>query len=211
MLPGAYSLYENFRSASELSSPFHPWKKAAYYLQNEVAPIREHGGFPHAGWMGSSRYVEAVASASGMQVDASPMPSDSAHYRRFEFRWSEFLWDNQLRYVRPGEEAVKVEGPAQVWWQDFVHARDLPDGRQRVIVHLLNMPANDDEAWADRPPAPATNVRVRFTVPPNKKLARLVAFSPDGTEDVIPATPDAKGVLALPEVKLWTVVVAEFK
>ena len=214
MLPGAYSLYENFNSASQPSCPFHPWKKAAYYLQNEAAPIREHGGFPHAGWMWSLRYVEAVASASGMQVDQiQPWPVQPLlrNYARFEFRWSEFLWDNQLRYVRPGGQAVKVEGPAQVWWQDFVHARDLPDGRQRVIVHLLNMPANDDEAWADRPPAPATNVRVRFTVPPNKKLARLVAFSPDGTEDVIPATPDAKGALALPEVKLWTVVVAEFK
>lgn len=211
MLPGAYSLYEHFNSASQPSSPYHPWKKAAFYLQQEAAPIREHGGFPHAGWMGSNRYLEAVASASGMQMDAWGGGPQYPNYRRFEFRWSEFLWDNQLRYVRPGDQAVKVEGPAQVWWQDFVQSRDLPDGRKRVIVHLLNMPANDDEGWADRPPAPAANVKVTLIIPPKKKLARLVAVSPDETEDIIGAKADAKGIIVLPEIKLWTVVVAEFK
>lgn len=210
MLPDAYSLFENFNSAVEPSSPFHPWKKAAYYLQNEAAPVREHGGFPHAGWMGSNRYLEAVASASGVQMDAWGGPQ-YLNYRRFEFRWSEFLWDNHLRYVRPGDQAVKVEAPSQVWWQDFVQSRDLPDGRKRVIVHLLNMPANDDEGWADRPPARVANVRVKFTIPAGKKLNRIVAFSPDEAEDVIETKPAADGSLVLPELKLWTVVVAEFK
>lgn len=210
MLPGAYSLYEFFNSAPQPSSVYHPWKKAAFYLQQEAAPIRERGGFPHAGWMPSNRYLEAVASACGQQIDTWAHPRKPG-YDRFEFRWSEFLWDNQLRYVRPGDQAVKVEGPAQVWWQDFVHRRQLPGGRQRVIVHLLNMPANDDEGWADRPPAPAANVRVTFVAPPGRKLDKILAFSPDGAEDALDAKPDAKGTLTLPEVKLWTVVAAEFK
>ncbi len=208
MLPGAYSLYEHFRSASQPSSPYYPWKKAVFYLQKEADPIRARGGFPHVGWMGCNRYLDAVTSACGQHVDAN---GRNANYGRFEFRWSEFIWDCQLRFVRPGDQAVKVEGPAQVWWQDFVQSRALPDGRQRVIVHLINMPANDDEAWADRAPAPAANVRVTFAVPPGKKLARLAALSPDGTDDVIDAKPAADGSLTVPELKVWTLVVAEFK
>ena len=207
MLPGAYSLYEHFRSSNQPNSPYHPWKKAAFYLQQEADAIRARGGFPHAGWMATNRYLEAVASACGQHMDSFGAPPA---YRRFEFRWAEFLWDCQLRFVRPGDTAVKVAAPAAVWWQDFVQSRELPDGRTRVLVHLINMPANDDEAWADRAPVPAANIRVAFALPPGKKLIQLVALSPDGAEDVVDAKPATDGSLTVPEVKVWTVVVAEF-
>ncbi len=211
MLPGAYSLYEHFNSAGQPSSPYHSWKKAAFYLQQEGGAVRELGGFPHAGWMGSNRYLEAVASASGVQTDTWGGGPHYPNYRRFEFRWSEFMWDNKLRYVRPGDQAVKVVAPEQVWWQDFVQKRDLPDGRQRVVVHLLNMPETDDAGWGDKPPAPAENIQVSFVVPEGKKLGRIAAMSPDGAEDAIDVKPSDDGSLILPEVKLWTVVVGEYK
>jgi hypothetical protein len=208
IVPGSYCLYEFFNSAGQPSSVYHPWKKAAFYLEQEATPIRRRGGFSHAGWMPSNRYLEAVASASGVQIDTWSQP---ANYRQFEFRWAEFLWDCNLRYVRPGASAVQVEGPAQVWWEDFVHTRVLPGGGKRVIVHLLNMPDKDDTAWADKPPAPAENVKVTFAAPPGMKLARIGAISPDVPGDVIPVTPAADGSVTIPQVALWTAVVAEFK
>lgn len=208
MLPGAYSLYEHFNSASNPASVYHPWKKAAYYLQLEAEPIRRRGGFPHAGWMGSNRYLEAVASACGQQIDAHSRP---AEYGRFEFRWAEFMWDNHLRYVRPGSDAVKVEGPATVWWEELVNARDLPGGGRRVVAHLINLPENDDDGWADRPPPPAENVKVSFVVPEGRKLARIAAMSPDIPGDVIPVQPAVDGSVTIPSVIVWTVVVAEFE
>ncbi len=211
MLPGAYSLYEHFNSAGNPASVYHPWKKAAFYLQQECVPIRRRGGFSHAGWMGSNRYLEAVASASGVQIDGWGDPDNWPNYRRFEFRWSEYLWDCDLRYVRPGAEAVTVTGPERVWWEDFVNARDLPDGGKRTIVHLLNMPENDDDGWADQPPAPAENVRVAFTVPAGMKLSKIAAMSPDVPGDAIPVTPAADGSVTIPSVTVWTVVVAEFE
>ena len=210
-LPGAYSLYESFNSAGQPGSVYHPWKKAAYYLQLEAEAIRRRGGFSHAGWMPSCRYLEAVASASGVQMDTWGGPGDWLNYRRFEFRWGEYLWDCNLRYVRPAGDAVKVEGPASVWWEDLVNARDLPGGGRRVVVNLINLPEKDDEGWADQPPAPAENVRVTFVVPAGKKLARVRALSPDGAGDVRAVTPAADGSVTVPEVKVWTVVVAEFK
>jgi len=211
MLPGAYSLYEHFRSASEPNSVYHPWKKAAFYMQQEAEAIRRRGGFAHVGWMASNRYLEAVASASGQQVDTWGGPGDWANYRRFEFRWSEFLWDCNLRFVRPGGSVVKVEGPQRVWWEDFVHTRDLPGGAKRVIVHLINLPEKDDDGWADKPPAPAENVKVTFVTPDGKKLNKVGVISPDVPGDVVPVQVTADGSVTVPKVTVWTVAVAEFK
>jgi hypothetical protein len=211
MLPGAYSLYEHFNSASQPSSPYHQWKKGAFYLQQEAIPIRRRGGFPHAGWMGSNRYLEAVASASGQQIDGWGGPGDWPNYRRFEFRWAEYLWDCALRFVRPGSDAARVEGPERVWWEDLVNARDLPGGGKRVVVNLVNLPEKDDDGWADRAPAPAENVKVTFAVPPGKALAKLAVLSPDTPGDVVPVKPAGDGSVTVPSVTVWTVVVAEFK
>jgi hypothetical protein len=210
-LPGAYSLYESFNSAADPSSVYHQWKKAAYYLQLEAEAIRRRGGFSHAGWMSSCRYLEAVASASGVQMDTWGGPGEWLSYRRFEFRWGEFLWDCGLRYVRPAGDAVKVEGPASVWWEDLVNARDLPGGGRRVVVNLINLPAKDDDGWSDKPPAPAENVKVTLVVPAGKKLVKLEVLSPEVPGDVIAVTPAADGSVTVPEVKVWTVVVGEFK
>ncbi|MHB9025487.1 MAG: hypothetical protein ACYC7E_15180 [Armatimonadota bacterium] len=211
MLRNAYSLFEHFRSAVQPNSVFHPWKKAVFYLQQEAEAIRRLGGFPHAGWMGSHRYLEAVASACGQQVDTWAGDAKLANYRRFEFRWSEFLWDNTLRFVRPGSDAVSVNAPAQVWWTDFVHVRDLPGGGRRLIVHLLNMPEKDDDAWADRAPAPAKDVKITINTPAGLKLAKIAVLSPDTEGDTVPVSPAADGSITLPQVAVWTVVVAEFK
>ncbi|HEY3396121.1 MAG TPA: hypothetical protein VGM19_00530 [Armatimonadota bacterium] len=213
MLPNAYSLYEFFRGASQPNVVYHAWKKGASYLQQECAAIRKRGGFSHAGWMASNRYLEAMASASGVQVDgwADPSAVNWPEYRRFEFRWGEYLWDCNLRYVRPAADAVKVAGPASVWWEDLVNARDLPGGGKRVVVNLINLPEKDDDGWADKAPAPATNVKVTFAAPAGKKLVKVVALSPDVPGDVIAVTPAADGSVTIPQVSVWTVVVAEFK
>ncbi|MHB9025484.1 MAG: COG1470 family protein [Armatimonadota bacterium] len=207
-IPGAYMLWEAFNSAGHPSSVLHNWKRMAHDLQREAEYIRMRGGFSHCGWMPSNRYLEAVVSACGSHTDSWGREA-YANYRRFEFRWSEYLWDTALRFVRPGADAVTVEAPARIWWGDFVHARDLPDGGKRVIVHLLNMPEKDDDAWADRPPAPVTNVRVTVAVPTGLKLNKLVAFSPDTPGDMVTAAPNPDGSVTLPQVALWTVVVAE--
>ncbi|HEY3418101.1 MAG TPA: hypothetical protein VGM23_14585 [Armatimonadota bacterium] len=206
MLKDAYSLNEFFRGAVQPNSPFHPWKKAVFYLQQEADAVRNGGGFPHAGWMGSNRYLEAITSACGTHLDTP----DASGYRRFEFRWSEFLWDNTLRFVRPAESAVTVTGSDAVWWKDFVQSREMPGGGKRVTVNLVNMPEKDDDGWAGKAPAPAANVTVMFTTPPGLILKKLMALSPDTDGDVIPLTPAANGAITLPKIVVWTLVVAEF-
>jgi len=213
VIPGCYMLWEAFNSSPHPSSVLHDWKRMAHEVQREAGYIRERGGFSHVGWMPSNRYMESVVSASGSHTDSWAQKGSKegyTNYRRFELRWAEFLWDIALRYVRPGSDAVSVEGPAQVWWKDFVHTRDLAGGGKRVIVHLLNMPEEDDEAWADRPPAPAADVKVTFKTQDGKKHKKIAVLSPDTEGDVVTVTPGADGSVTIPEVTLWTLVVAEF-
>ena len=87
---------------------------------------------------------------------------------------------------------------------------DSWSGGKRVIVHLLNMPEEDDEAWADRPPAPAADVKVTFKTQDGKKHKKIAVLSPDTEGDVVTVTPGADGSVTIPEVTLWTLVVAEF-
>ncbi len=206
-IPNSYMLWESFNGAGQPSSVLHNWKRAAHDLQRETGYIREHGGFSHAGWMPSNRYLEAVASACGTQMDCWG-DAKYQQYRAFEFRWSEFIWDNALRYVRPGGSAVRVEAPASLWWQDFVHTRSLPNGGKRLIVHLLNMPAQDDDAWADRPPVGPPMCASPLSCPRHETGACL-CLSPD-VDYGAAAAPGADGAIVLPQVALWTVVAADF-
>ena len=209
MIPGSYMLWERFNSAGNPASVWHDWRRLAQDMENEVGEVRRRGGFSHAGWMPSNRYLEAVVCACGGHIDGWGA-KEWQNYRRFQFRWGEFFWDNALRYVRPGTDAVSVEAPPQVWWQDFVHTRDLPHGGKRVVVHLLNMPGKADEGWADRPPAPAANVKVSIKTPAGLQLTRIAAVSPDTDGDVVPVGNAAGPTVTLPDVKLWSLVVAEF-
>ncbi len=201
----AYLLFEYFNSTSNPSSPYHTWKKLVPYLQQEVDAVRAYNSFSHCGWMPSLRYLEAVVSASGSRVDTWKAPLD---YRRFEFAHSEFIWDNYLKFVRPGESAVTVDGA--VWWKDFVHTRTLPNGHQRVVVHLINMPEKDDDAWADKAPAPVENVKVTFKPVNGKAPKKVLVLSPDTPNFVIPLKPNADGSVTVPAVTVWTVVVADY-
>lgn len=217
MVPGSYMLWENFNSAGQPASVWHDWKRLVQDMQKEAGYIREHGGFSHAGWMPSTRFLEAVVCACGGHIDGwgessiYPDPNVFLNYRRFEFRWAEFLWDIGLRYVRPAMDMVMVEAPDQVWWRDFVHVRDLKDGGKRVIVHLVNMPSDGENAWKDKAPAPVANIRVSFKSPAGKKLLRVAVVSPDVEGDVINVTPSPDGLVTLPELKVWSVIVAEFQ
>ncbi len=211
MLKDAYSLYEHFRSAPDPKSDYHTWKKMVAHLQQEGDAVREGGGFPHAGWMASLHNLEAVASASGVQIDTWTVePPSFANYRRFEFRWSEFLWDNKLRHLRPATDAVTVEAPASIWWQEFVQARDLPNGGRRMIVHMVNLPDNDNDAWTDQPGPEATNVTVKLLMPPGLKQNRLLVLSPDMEGDVVTVSIADDGTVTIPTVVRWTMLVAEY-
>jgi hypothetical protein len=70
-----------------------------------------------------------------------PVNRSIRHYRRFAARYSEFLFDPELRWDQEPWTWVSLDrAPSSVMWEYAVYHRMLPDGRRRTIVHLLNLP-----------------------------------------------------------------------
>jgi len=213
---GSYMLWEGFRGSPQPTSPLHDWKKMVEGLHRECEWIAEHGGFSHVGWMASNRYLEAIVSACGAQVDTWSVVSP---YRRFEVRYGGYLWDNALARVAEPDRLVSVKCPphptpgAELWWRDFVWQRDIPSGKRRLIIHLINQPAGTDDAWNDSPPAPLKSIEVSFRVP-RERAARVFWLSPDNGEgfsqDLEVVRRGDFAVVTIPQLVVWDVIVAEF-
>lgn len=213
MVPDAYVLWESFRKSRSPSSPFHNWKKMVKGLHKEIESVKKLGGFPHQGWMPTNKYLEAVVSSCGGHLDGygwrwgkRRRRKELLNYRRFEFRWAEFIWDNSLRYVENPQEILKVKAPERVWWKEFVHKKEL-EGKERIIVHFVNMPERDDDAWTDTPPQPAENIKIKFKEKPEK----FIVLSPDVEGDIVSVSYSSDGTITIPSLKIWTMVIAEYR
>ena len=150
----------------------------------------------------------------------------------FATRFSALLWGNGIDRVRQPETLVAVSyGTGEIWWKQFVHRRVLRDGRTYVIVHLLNTPPTKAMGIVEQPlPNPIKDVEVRFTM--GVKKAWLATARP-GPARLCPkevwtqpkpaptyeaygplkygVVPVEKGKVTVPELRVWTMVVAEMK
>jgi hypothetical protein len=150
----------------------------------------------------------------------------------FATRFSALLWGPGLNRVRQPEKLVQVSSDkGEIWWKNFVHQRTLADGRKYLIVHLLNAPPNQEMGVTEQPlPDPLANVRIAYQVPVKKvwlctarpgpahtvsrKGQKLFHYSQAETYEAMgplqcaPAKVEG-GKVTLPELRMWTMVVAE--
>jgi len=67
-------------------------------------------------------------------------PGSETGLAHFATRFSEFLWDNKLLWLQDAGKAVRVDAPNELWFDETVVWRDLPDGRRRYVIPLVNPP-----------------------------------------------------------------------
>ena len=144
----------------------------------------------------------------------------------FATRFSAMLWGKGIDRVREPEAIVEVNSAkGTIWWKNFVHRRKLADGREYVTIHLLNAPPNETMGVTEQPlPELIKNIEVVFKTPvkkawlatarpgPAKKTPRH-ASDKNGYEAYGPMTygaiPVENGKVIVPELRIWTMVVAE--
>jgi uncharacterized membrane protein len=90
---------------------------------------------------------------------------------------------------------------------------DLADNRHRLVVHLLNAPANDQclGNLAMKTPAPLRNQPVTVTLPAGATVDSVWLLSPITGQEALPFK--VAGVtltLTVPEVRIWGVVVIDY-
>ena len=137
---------------------------------------------------------------------------------KFLTRFSAFVWDDTARVADAGRlVGVKVgRGPEGVapWYDRTVWLRKLPNGRQQLLVNLLNPPGYTKfKVRIQPPPATLHDVGVSVPTPAGAKLVRAVHISPDLVEGMVPLETAAAGdrmAVTLPQLRSWSIAAFEY-
>jgi uncharacterized membrane protein len=136
---------------------------------------------------------------------------------KFLARYSAFVWDDTRRVAHPETHiAVTAADPqgAAPWWRESAWLRSLPDGRQQLLVNLLNpIGYSNFCARVQPPPRRMSNVTVRVATPAGATLVRAAHVSPDlpeGHRILVPKIDGKDATLILPEVRTWSILVLEY-
>ncbi|MCG3147204.1 MAG: hypothetical protein PCFJNLEI_00642 [Verrucomicrobiae bacterium] len=90
-------------------------------------------------------YVSAVMLATGSHPYYRALESDLGQHQRHALRYAEFIWDNRMRPVSQPEQVVTFGGmnPAPfLCWQPLVRKLNRGGDQRRIVIHLLNIPAD---------------------------------------------------------------------
>lgn len=120
--------------------PYRKWADFADLMVRQTEQVRRLGGelFPMTGGGQVGWYQAVFAYAAGAHPNNSYGPQV---LNRFATRYGELLWGRSLRnlwnplglvVVRPG-----------VMWEPFVRTQRLDDRHQRLLIHLINPPAQE--------------------------------------------------------------------
>ena len=109
-----------------------------------------------------------IGLAAGERYTYHTSPGDFAFgpLPKFLTRFSAFVWDDTARIAK-ADQVVSVKaakGPTP-WFDRSTWLRKLPDGREQLLVNLINPPGY--QGFCDRvqsPPTTLTNVSVSVTV-----------------------------------------------
>jgi len=158
--------------------------------------------------------------AAGQRYTYMTSPGDFAFgtLPRFLTRYSAFIWDDTARLQSP-RDVISVSVPdtppdAIPWWDQTVWLRKLPDGRQQLLINLLNPPGY--RAFCNRaqtPPTRLENVTISIKQPDGARLKGAMHLSPDlvnGHAPLLPRRVDGSDSVTLPELNRWSIVVLEY-
>jgi hypothetical protein len=160
-------------------------------------------------------YICSLLLAAGAHPFYSRLESQIGRFPDFALRYSDILWNNNMRPLKDPAAVVQFGGtPELMEWARLARRLDQGDDRHRLVLHLILPPGRDaahDNTMKTRPPLRALPVTV--TLPEGAKLDGAWTLSPipDARHSVLAAKQNGRAVtLTVPEVRLWTVVVLDY-
>ncbi len=135
---GGHIMDEYAKWNTEPSHPFRRWVDYAHMLAQSADQVRRLDGhyFPMVQPDGPvGRYQSIFTFAAGGH------PNGSAFYNGFATRFAGVLWDKHLENVW-NPAGLLIIGPGLLW-EDYVRRQTLDAGHQRLIIHLINPPAQE--------------------------------------------------------------------
>jgi hypothetical protein len=147
-------------------------------------------------------------------------------YHRFILRYSQYLYDLELEWLKAPEPEIEVQSAQPLCWQHTVYRRRYAD-REETVANLLQFPP-DGLIYAVRPtelpvirdtvvswPAglalPSDSENRNYLLPATENRTEVFAMSPDAdSDDPVPLAAVRQGgrfSVTVPSVQTWTLVV----
>jgi len=228
-LEGGCSLMdESWLAAIGYADPRNVARDYLYAARNECDAARRAGGFFHTFspmrdgtpyFSGSIIYYTLLVVMAGAQYPGhfACTPGSETGLAHFATRFSEFLWDNQLMWLREAGKVIRVDAPAELWFDETVVWRDLPDGRRRYVIPLINPPTFErflQDRFGELPEPIREPFAVEVKIPEGFSRAKAWMLSAEPTSVATPleASVDAGTVgFEVPGLTLYRVIVVEFE
>ena len=228
-LEGGCSLMdESWMNAIGYTDPRNIVKDYLYGARNECDAARRAGGFFHTFspmrdgspyYSGSIVYFTLLVVMAGAQYPGSfaCTPGSETGLAHFATRFSEFLWDNQLMWLRGAEGIVRVDSPNELWFDETAVWRDLPDGRRRYVIPIVNPPTFDRflrDRFGELPEPVNEPFAVEVKVPKGFAKAKVWMLSAEPKTAVTPLKAPVDGgtvTFQVPGLTIYRVIVVEFE
>jgi hypothetical protein len=186
-----------------------PWHQYCMSVRREAEIVRYYGGHYATyafGRNGDNLYnyiFQYALRAHQMVPYGGP---EVGWLNRSATRFSRLLWDYSLNTWRGAGDKITVSASRDVWWQDFAAFGDSPDGGTRYIIHLFNAPGSPTTLGKNQlPPAPATNVTVRWKDLGAVRHAWVVDMQTTSAEAIQPQD----GAFTIGDVPIWKILVVD--
>ncbi|MBI2193966.1 MAG: hypothetical protein HYU36_18470 [Planctomycetes bacterium] len=158
---GGSLMDEGWMSAYLFLDPRNIIKDYFWACRQECDYCRRAGGFFHTfspqrdgspHFQSSVIYYNLLTALAGAQYPGmySPTPGSDSGTAHFLTRFSEFLWDNQLLWLKDVAGRIRVDSPSELWFDETAVWRDLADGRRRYVIPLVNPPTIERFFKGDR-------------------------------------------------------------
>jgi hypothetical protein len=224
---GSSIMDEGWMNAYGFNDPRNIIKDYFWGCRQQVDCCRRAGGFLHTFspardgvpyFAQSIIYYNHLVALAGAQYPGmwSCGQGSESGLAQFLTRYSEMLWDNKLMWMQDAAKQIRVESPGDLWWEEEVVWRDLPDGKRRIVIPLVN-PPTVDRFFRDQFSECAEPIREPFAVevkvPAGFKSAKVSMLSDEPTTSCTTLKSSIEGDAVhfeVPELILFRVLVVEF-
>ncbi len=224
---GSSLMDEGWMSAYGWMDPRNIIKDYFWGARRETHYCRLAGGFLHTFsperdgapyFTISTIYYNLLVALAGAQYPGmfSCTPGSDTGTTQFLTRFSEFLWDNKLMWVENAKDLIRVDAPVDLWYDETVVARDLPDGRRRFVIPLVNPPPNErfyTDRFSELPEPVRAPFPVEIQVPAGFTKAVVTMLTAEPRTAAVPLKSEiAGGTLRfeVPSLTIFRVLVVEF-
>jgi len=140
---GGHIMDEYAKSNSGPSHPYRRWADYAHAMVKSAEQARRLGGhyFPMVNSNGPvGRYQTVFTFAAGAHPNSVPWAIDHP-YNAFATRYAGLLWGKDVKNVW-NPCGLVIIGPGVIW-EDYVREQSLDATHKRLLIHLINPPAQE--------------------------------------------------------------------